>query len=140
MYTADHDVVARHPELRKDLTSASLRDRSTQASIVLANATLFPEIASRLVSLDNLQIPPAESSAKLTSLRNNLQKCVQDQDVIDQEVQDLRKRSAHCLEWWIKTGVVGMGDLWEEWEYRMHELERQVARSERQQKDQEGYI
>lgn len=111
-----------------------------QASVVLANATLYPETASRLASLQNLQIPPAESSKKLTVLSDDIEKCLRDQNELDDEVQELRQRSARCLEWWVKTGVVGMGDLWEEWEYRMIELERQVSRFERRQKEQEGYI
>lgn len=73
-------------------------------------------------------------------LSNEIQKCRQEQDGLDSEIQDLRQRSARCLEWWVKTGVLGMGDLWEEWEDRMVELERQVARFERKVKDEEGYI
>jgi hypothetical protein len=40
----------------------------------------------------------------------------------------------------VKVGVVGMGDLWEEWEDRMKDVERQVRRAERRQKEEEGYI
>lgn len=107
---------------------------------MLANATLYPETASRLASLKNLQMPPAESSSKLTALRSDIEKCRREQQIIDDEVADLRQRSAQCLEWWVKTGIVGMGDLWEDWEYRMNELERQITRFERLQKDQEGYM
>lgn len=111
-----------------------------QASTVLANATLYPETASRLASLQTLEIPPAESSAKLTSLRADIDKSRQTQKEIDDEVQELRLRSAQCLEWWVKTGIVDMGDMWEEWEYRMTELERQIARFERLKKAREGYL
>lgn len=136
----NHDADSKYPELRKGVTSDSVQDSSMQASVVLANATLYPETASRLASLQNLQIPPAESSKKLTVLSDDIEKCLRDQNELDDEVQELRQRSARCLEWWVKTGVVGMGDLWEEWEYRMIELERQVSRFERRQKEQEGYI
>jgi hypothetical protein len=108
--------------------------------VVLANATLYPETASRLASLQNLQIPPAESSGKLTALREDIEKCRAEQQKIDAEVQALRQRSAQCLEWWVKTGIVGMGDLWEDWEYRLTELERQVTRFERVQNDRAGYM
>lgn len=35
------------------------------------------------------------------------------------------------LEWWVKTGVVGMGELWEDWEGRVRDVEREVRRVER---------
>lgn len=129
-----------HPELRKQDSGVPLDDTSKQASIVLANATLYPETASRLSSLQTFQIPPVESSSKLVELSNEIQRCQQEQGGLDTEIHELRQRSARCLEWWVKTGVLGMGDLWEGWEDRMVELERQVARFERKVKDQEGYI
>ena len=81
-----------------------------------------------------------ETSSKLAGLSGDIDKCQHEQDNLDVTVQDLRQRSARCLEWWIKIGVVGMGDLWEEWEDRMVELERQVTRHERKRQDEEGYI
>jgi hypothetical protein len=131
---------AQHPELRKPASEAPTEDLATQASIVLSNATLYPETASRLSSLRTLEIPPVESSAKLNELSDEIRQCQQKQDTIDAEIAELRQRSARCLEWWLKTGVVGMGDLWEEWESRMIDLERRVAAFERQKNDQQGYI
>lgn len=133
-------LYARCPELRKDQPSIPLNDLSTPASIVLANASLYPETASRLSSLQTLPIPPVESSTGLEDLLGTIEQCRKEQDELDMEVQQLRQRSARCLEWWVKNGVVGMGDLWEEWEDRMIEMQRQLGRFERQQKDQEGYM
>lgn len=110
---------------------------STTASIVLSHATLYPETASRLSSLQTLQIPPAEQSARLTELNPRIDKCTSKMEEMDKEIQALRERSARCLEWWVKMGVVGIGDLWEEWEDRLNEVERKITRIERRQKDED---
>ena len=107
---------------------------------MLSHATLFPETASRLSSLESLQIPRAEQSTKLSDLALEIGKVRQGQEELEQEVEALRQRSARILEWWVKVGVVGIGDLWEEWEDRLKDVERQVARSERRRKEEEGYI
>ena len=108
--------------------------------MVLSHATLYPETASRLSSLQNLQIPSAEQSARLYDLSSSISESRQQQDKLDKDVQDLRQRSARCLEWWVRVGVVGMGDLWEEWEDRMLDIERRVAQFERRKEAHEGYI
>ena len=113
---------------------------SSQASLVLSHATLYPETASRLSSLQSLQIPSAEASARIAELAPDIAECQRTQKDLEQEVQELRQRSARCLEWWVKVGVVGMGDLWEEWEDRLRDVEQQMARFERRQKEEEGYL
>ncbi|KIW27002.1 uncharacterized protein PV07_06784 [Cladophialophora immunda] len=115
-------------------------DISTLASVVLSHATLYPETASRLSSLQTLQIPPADQSSKLVSLAPRLEKLRQEEDQIQEEVRELRERSARCLEWWVKIGVVGMGDMWEDWERRTAEVERNIIRWERRAKEQQGYL
>jgi hypothetical protein len=137
---ADRWIDSRFPELRRDGVSASTDVLSTQASAVLANASLFSQTASRLSSLQNLQVPSADSSTNLTTLKVGIEACSKKQNELDQEVDALRARSAQCLEWWITTGVLGMGDMWEEWQYRMVDLQRRLARYEIQSKDEEGYL
>jgi hypothetical protein len=131
---------AKFPELRDSSPSVPITELSTQASVVLAHATLFPETASRLSSLQSLQVPSAEQSTKLSELAPQIVQAQRTQDELEREVQELRQRSARCLEWWVKHGVVGLGDLWEEWEDRIKLAERQIARLERRQKEEEGYI
>ncbi|KAK5458050.1 hypothetical protein LTS15_004129 [Exophiala xenobiotica] len=115
-------------------------DLSTLASIVLSHATLFPETASRLSSLQTLQIPPAGQSSELLSLAPRLAQTRRTEENLSDEVSDLRERSARCLEWWVKIGVVGMGDLWEDWERRVAEVERHLIRWERRAKEEQGYL
>ncbi|KIW47133.1 uncharacterized protein PV06_02731 [Exophiala oligosperma] len=134
-----------YPDLFASTLSASevppkSQDLSTLASIVLAHATLFPETASRLSSLQTLQIPPAEQSSELLSLVPRLEQCNRTEEELANEVQVLRERSARCLEWWIKVGVVGMGDLWEDWERRVGEVEKHLIRWERRAKEEQGYL
>lgn len=116
------------------------QDLSTLASIVLAHATLFPETASRLSSLQTLQIPPAKQSSELLSLVPRLEQCNRTEEEIANEVRVLRERSAHCLEWWVNVGVVGMGDLWEDWERRVGKVEKHLIRWERRAKEEQGYL
>jgi hypothetical protein len=115
-------------------------DMSTLASIVLAHAGLYPETASRLSSLQTLRVPPADQSAQLVSLLPRLHHLSQEEQRMQAEVQDLRERSARCLEWWIEVGVVGMGQLWEDWEGRLTEVERNVIRHNRRMKEEQGYV
>ena len=133
-------LYATFPELSLSESVVPSNDLSTQASVVLSHATVFPETASRLSSLQSLQIPSAEASAKISVLAPEIANCQQDQKELEQEIQDLRQRSARCLEWWVRVGVVGMGDLWEEWEDRLKATERQLARLERRRKEEEGYV
>lgn len=113
---------------------------SSLASIVLAHASLYPETASRLSSLQTLQVPPADQSTKLMSLMPKLEQLQQEDQRLQSEVRELRERSARCLEWWIKVGVVGMGDVWEDWEKRIADVERNLIRWERRAKEEQGYL
>jgi hypothetical protein len=113
---------------------------STFASIVLAHAALYPETASRLSSLQTLQVPPAEESSQLISLVPKLRELSREEQLLQDEARELRERSARCLEWWVKVGVVGMGDVWQDWEKRMADVERHLIRWERRAKEEQGYL
>ncbi|KAJ9612561.1 hypothetical protein H2200_004158 [Cladophialophora chaetospira] len=122
------------------LDTSKAEDLSTLASIVLAHAALYPETSSRLSSLQTLQVPPADQSSKLLSLMPKLEQLRQEDQRMQDEVRDLRERSARCLEWWVKVGVVGMDDVWENWEKRITDVERNVIRWEHRAKEEQGYI
>lgn len=134
-----------HPDLFATLSGSGSdipksEDLATLASIVLSHATLYPETASRLSSLQTLQIPPAEQTSKLIALHPGLEEARINQLQMEEEVRQLRERSARCLEWWVTTGVVGMGDMWQDWESRIADVERNVIRWERRAKDEQGYL
>ena len=46
------------------------------------------------------------------------------------EVAELRRRSAKVIERWYELGVLGVGECWAEWESRVEGVERQVRRRE----------
>ncbi|OCT50759.1 putative nuclear distribution protein RO10 [Cladophialophora carrionii] len=131
------DLFAPTVPAHKDVKSEEL---STLASIVLAHASLYPETASRLSSLQTLHVPPAEQSSELVSLVPRLRQLDREEQRLQDEARELRERSARCLEWWVKVGVVGMGDVWQDWEKRMADVERHVIRWERRAKEEQGYL
>lgn len=133
-----------HPDLFSPANANSdipqSEDLSTLASIVLSHATLFPETASRLASLQTLHVPSAEHSSELTSLLPKLSQCKEAEQGMEDDIRELQERSARCLEWWVKIGVVGMGEVCEDWERRIHDIERHLIRSERRAKEEQGYL
>ena len=116
--------------------STSKHDLSHRANEVLSHSTLYTSSSSHLQTLQTLRTPPASQSANLINARPHLEQLKKRQEAIDIEIQELRGRSAKVLEWWVKTGVVGMGELWEDWEGRVKNVEREVRRVERQEADE----
>jgi hypothetical protein len=124
---------ARYPDLflpAADEQPPSTLDASTITSIVLAHATSFSEVVSRLTSIKDLVIPPASASAELAVLRPRLDQVESTQAAQVREVSELRARSARLLERWLEVGVVGQGEVWAEWEDRVRAVERRVRRME----------
>jgi hypothetical protein len=111
-------------------------DPATEASVVLAHASSFPETASRLSSLKDLAIPPAESSAKLVELQPRLEKVKEVQERQLRQVAELRERSARIVERWVGEGVVGSGEAWAEMEARVRDAEKDVRRAERRKREE----
>jgi len=115
----------------------SKHDLSDHANEVLSHSTLYTSTSSRLQTLQTLRVPSASQSANLMNARPRLLLLKKRQEEIDAELAELRGRSTKVLEWWVKTGVVGMGELWEDWEGRVKGVEREVRRAERR-KEGEG--
>ncbi|KAK5944811.1 hypothetical protein PMZ80_002012 [Knufia obscura] len=114
-----------------DLTPTPKHDLSHHATEVLSHSTLYTSTSSHLQTLQTLRIPPASQSANLLNAAPRLQQLRKRQEEVDSEIAELKGRSANVLEWWVKTGVVGMGELWEDWEGRVRDVEREVRRVER---------
>lgn len=49
---------------------------------------------------------------------------------LEREVAELRERSARVVERWVEVGVMGMGEVWGEWEERLKDCQREVRRCE----------
>jgi hypothetical protein len=133
----------RHPSIfasqdpTPSLDPANL-DPSVLISIVLAHSSAYPETASRLSSLKDLPIPPAASSAQLADLQPRIDVVMKQQEQLERELEELRRRSAAVVERWVRVGVVGLGEVWAEWEERIKRVERDVARAERAREREEG--
>ena len=80
--------------------------------------------------IQDMPIPPAESSAALIDLRPRLAKMELIQDSQAKELADLRLRSAAVLQRWYEVGVLGAGECWAEWEERVLNAEKSIRREE----------
>lgn len=115
--------------------AVSTHELSTRASEVLSNSTLFTTTSAHLQTLQTLRIPSANLSANLINATPRLQKLKERQIKLDQEIAQLKSRSADVVEWWMQTGVLGMGELWDDWEDRVTVCERALRREERRRKE-----
>lgn len=98
--------------------------------MVLSYASAFPETASRLTSLNDLPIPPAELSASLTELQPRLDKLAIVQDEQAREVSRLRTRSAILAQRLVEVDLVGSNEVLAEWEERIERNARDIKRLE----------
>jgi hypothetical protein len=103
---------------------------SNLLSIVLSSATLYPTTASRLTSILDVPIPPAETSASLMALQPRISKVEVVQEEQNRELVELSRRSAEVLERWYRISVLGGGECWAEWEGRVAMVEREARRQE----------
>jgi hypothetical protein len=130
---------AQFPDLFGTLDTISkprTMDPATEASVVLAHASSFPETASRLSSLKDLTIPAAESSAKLVELQPRLDRVKEVQTHQLRQVAELRVRSARIVERWVSDGIVGPTEAWAEMESRVRDIENGVRRVERRKREE----
>lgn len=111
-------------------------DPATEASVVLAHASSFPETASRLSSLKDLTVPPAVSSQKLIELQPRLTKVTEVQAHQLKQVAEFRERSARIVERWISDGMVGSAEAWAEMELRVRDVANGVRRVERRKREE----
>ncbi|KAH0544626.1 hypothetical protein FGG08_001276 [Glutinoglossum americanum] len=127
------DLYILYPDLFQSLPPeqipASL-GTSNLLSIVLSSATLYPTAASRLTSILDVPVPPAETSASLIALQPRISKIEIVQEAQTRELVELSRRSTEVLERWYRISVLGGGECWAEWEGRIAGVERGVRRQE----------
>ncbi|KAL9601602.1 MAG: hypothetical protein Q9219_002436 [cf. Caloplaca sp. 3 TL-2023] len=128
-------VEAVHPTLFHPSSSEldevpSTLSREEIAAVVTAHASLYPATASRLISINDTNIPSSSLSTALIALQPRLTKLKQLQDVQAREMADLRARSAKVVHRWYELSVLGQGECWADWEKRMEECEKGVRRRE----------
>jgi hypothetical protein len=127
-------IDAKHPDLFQSLPPSTLPttlDTSTLFSIVLASASSYPTTASRLTSIRDTPIPPAELSAQLIDLQPRIAKVEALQASQDADIRELRERSAAVVEAWYRRDIIGAGEGWADLEGRVGVVEQKVRRMER---------
>lgn len=107
---------------------------------MLASASAYPSTASRLTSIRDTPIPPAELSAELINLQPRIAKVEIVQASQDAEIRELRERSAVVIESWYRRDVIGAGEGWADLEGRVEAVEQRVRRVERVRKMDEEVV
>jgi hypothetical protein len=122
---------AKYPDLFQSISPKDLPttlDTSSILSIVLASASLYPSTASRLTSILDVPIPPAEASTQLIDLQPRIAKVETLQAAQNADIAALRQRSAEILQRWYSVGILCTGDSWVELEGRVEQVEQRVRR------------
>ena len=82
------------------------------------------------MSIKDLPVPVAETSAYLISLQPRLAHIQALQNSQAKEIADLRLRTASVLQRWYEIAVLIGGECWTEWEDRLAGVEKVVRREE----------
>lgn len=94
----------------------------------MASAALYPQTASRLTSIFDLPIPPAELSAQLIELQPRISKIESIQANQKLEIAELQARSAALIERWYMTNILQAGEAWAALETRLRQVEQKIRR------------
>lgn len=122
---------ARHPDLFQSLDANELPttlDTEDLLSIVLASASSYPSTASRLTSIMDVPIPPAEASTQLIDLQPRIAKVEAIQTAQSADIAELRERTAAVLQRWYTQNILQVGDSWADLEGRVEHVEQRVRR------------
>ncbi|PMD14212.1 hypothetical protein NA56DRAFT_399078 [Hyaloscypha hepaticicola] len=123
---------SRHPDLFQSLSANDLPttlDTESILSIIMASASAYPSTASRLTSILDVPIPPAELSAQLIDLQPRIAKVEALQAVQNADIAELRERSAAVIQRWYTVDILRAGENWAELEGRVEQVEQKVRRA-----------
>jgi hypothetical protein len=96
---------------------------------VLASSSAYSATASRLTSIRDVPVPPAELSAQLVELMPRIARVEAVQAAQDADIADLRARSAAVIQQWYTHGILRAGDSWAALEGRVEQGEQKVRRA-----------
>jgi hypothetical protein len=123
---------SKHPDLFQSINSDDLPttlDTASILSIVTASASSYPSTASRLTSIRDVPIPPAELSAQLIDLQPRIAKVEALQAAQNSDIAELRARSAAVIQRWYTLDILQAGESWAELESRVEQVEQKVRRT-----------
>jgi hypothetical protein len=96
---------------------------------VTASASSYPSTASRLTSIRDVPIPPAELSAQLIDLQPRIANVEALQAAQNSDIAELRARSAAVIQRWYTLDILQAGESWAELESRVEQAEQKVRRT-----------
>lgn len=123
---------SRYPDLFQSIRSDDIPttlDTQNILSIVLASASSYPSTSSRLTSILDVPIPPAELSAQLIDLQPRIAKVEALQAAQNADIADLRQRSAAAIQRWYAVDILRTGESWAELEGRVEQVEQKIRRA-----------
>lgn len=94
----------------------------------MASASSYPSTASRLTSILDAPIPPAETSTQLIDLQPRVANVGALQAVHDSEIAELRRRSAAVIQKWYNMDILQAGDNWAGLVGRVEQVEQHTRR------------
>jgi DNA phosphorothioation-dependent restriction protein DptG len=94
----------------------------------MASASSYPSTASRLTSILDAPIPPAETSTQLIDLQPRVANIEALQVVHESEIAELRQRSAAVIQKWYNMEILQAGDNWAELVGRIEQVEQHSRR------------
>jgi len=103
---------------------------STLAALVMSHAPSYHGAASELTSLNDLPIPDVSGSTNLIALEFRMRELSSKGAIQEQQVENLRIRSANVVARWHEVGVLDMGECWSEWEGRLTATEQLIKREQ----------
>ncbi|KAH7412592.1 hypothetical protein BKA64DRAFT_659198 [Cadophora sp. MPI-SDFR-AT-0126] len=122
---------SKHPDLFRAPNPQEIPttlDTNTLLSIVMASASAYPSTSSRLTSIMDVPVPPAELSMQLIDLQPRIAKVEALQAAQNADIAELRERSAAVIQRWYTTDILGAGDAWADVEGRVERVEQRVRR------------
>ncbi|KAL2076197.1 hypothetical protein VTL71DRAFT_1140 [Oculimacula yallundae] len=122
---------SKHPDLFQSPNAQDVPttlDTSTILSIVMSSASSYPSTSSRLTSIMDVPIPPAELSTQLIDLQPRIAKVEALQAAQNADIAELRERSAAVVQKWYMSDILGVGEQWAEVEGRVEKAEQRLRR------------
>jgi hypothetical protein len=95
----------------------------------MASASSFHSIASRLTSILDVPITPAQTSAQLITLQPRIANVEALQLAHDSAIAELRQRSAAVVQKWYSRDILQAGNSWAELVERVEQLEQRTRRT-----------
>lgn len=106
-------------------------------STILAAASLFPQAASRLISINDTPLPTAKLSTELIDTEAELAQLQMLQERQSQEIAALRQRTAAVLQRWYSIDIIQIGEYWANLEDVVEVMEQNLRQASAQKYNKE---